>query len=130
MESVRASGIGTRRLEAEKGLPKWSLRGILDSRRPQLPSVDRAVEICEAIGLECYVGSHRDMGESRRIASALGLPHNTSVDTVIRAIEALRGQAPTSRNLRRALTESDRSVEGVTIATNACSRIDYRIGQH
>ena len=44
-QSLKRSGLGARRLESKRGLRPWSLRGILDSRRPQVPSVDRAFEI-------------------------------------------------------------------------------------
>lgn len=52
-------GGGVRRLEAMLGLKRWSLRGILDSNRPQSPSVDRAAELCRALSLEFYVGPRR-----------------------------------------------------------------------
>ena len=55
-ESLRRSGVGVRRLESKLGLKPWSLRGILDRTRPQVPSVDRAFEICKALGLEFYIG--------------------------------------------------------------------------
>ena len=43
-------------MEERLGLKAWSLRGVLDPSNPQIPSVDRAAEICAAIGLEFYVG--------------------------------------------------------------------------
>ena len=52
--------MGMRRFEAEHGLKPWSLHGILDPARQQTPSVERAAQICEALGLEFYVGSPRD----------------------------------------------------------------------
>ena len=58
-ESLGRSGVGARKLESKLGLRPWSLRGILDSRRPQVPSVDRAFEICKALGLEFYIGPRR-----------------------------------------------------------------------
>ena len=58
-QSLRRSGLGARKLEFKLGLRPWSLRGILDSRRPQVPSVDRAFEICQALGLEFYIGPRR-----------------------------------------------------------------------
>ena len=56
---LQETGIGARQLEDLVGLKPWSLRGILDASRPQVPSVDRAAEICAAIGLEFYVGPPR-----------------------------------------------------------------------
>jgi hypothetical protein len=58
-ESLRRSGVGARKLESKLGLKPWSLRGILDRTRPQVPSVDRAFEICKALGLEFHIGPPR-----------------------------------------------------------------------
>ncbi len=58
-KAVSASGGGARRFEYSHGLAKWSLRGLLDAVRPQSPSIDRAAEICKAVGLELYVGPPR-----------------------------------------------------------------------
>ena len=63
-DSMQRSGAGARTLEAKLGLKPWSLRGILDRRRPQVPSVDRAFEICRALGLEFYIGPPRGRGSS------------------------------------------------------------------
>lgn len=52
--------MGARRFEAARGLRRWSLRGLLDTARPKVPSVDRAAEICDALGLEFYVGPPRE----------------------------------------------------------------------
>ncbi len=51
--------VGVRRFEIAHGLRRWCLRGLLDPNRPQIPSVDRAAEICDALGLELYVGPPR-----------------------------------------------------------------------
>ena len=58
-DALRATGVGGRRFEAQKGLPKWSLRGLMDPQQQHSPSVDRAAEICEALGLEFYIGPPR-----------------------------------------------------------------------
>ena len=68
-ESLRRSGTGARRLESKLGLRPWSLRGILDARRPQVPSVDRAFEICRALGLEFYIGPPRGPSASPRASA-------------------------------------------------------------
>ena len=52
-------GCGARATEEKLGLKRWALRGILDSHRPQSPSVDRAAELCAALGLELYIGPPR-----------------------------------------------------------------------
>ncbi len=67
-EAVRTAlhdaGMGARRFESTRGLRKWALRGLLDPEREQVPSVDRAAEICAALGLELTVGPPRDTGVS------------------------------------------------------------------
>ena len=50
-EALTAAGVGARRFESAHGLRPWALRGILDPTREQAPSVDRAAEICAALGL-------------------------------------------------------------------------------
>ncbi len=60
--ALRETGLSARKLEARAGLKRWSLRGILDSARPQVPSVDRAAEICYALGLEIRIGRSQAAG--------------------------------------------------------------------
>ena len=55
-EALAAAGVGARRFEAAHGLRPWALRGILDPTREQAPSVDRAAEICDALGLTLSIG--------------------------------------------------------------------------
>ena len=55
-EALTAAGVGARRFEAAHGLRPWALRGILDPTREQAPSVDRAAEICAALGLTLSIG--------------------------------------------------------------------------
>lgn len=59
-EMIDARGTSERRFEDDFKLPKWSLRGILDPKRAQVPSIDKAKEICDALGLEFYIGPPRD----------------------------------------------------------------------
>ena len=47
---------GVRRFEAERGLRPWALRGLLDRSRKQSPSIDKADEICSALGLALQIG--------------------------------------------------------------------------
>ena len=54
-EALAAAGVGARRFEAAHGLRPWTLRGILDPTRRQAPSVDRAAEICAALGLSLSI---------------------------------------------------------------------------
>ena len=62
LAALKAEGIGARRFEEKHKLKKWSLRGFLDPERNQSPSVDRAKEICDALGLEFYIGPPRPSG--------------------------------------------------------------------
>ena len=55
-EALTAAGVGARRFETAHGLRPWALRGILDPTREQAPSVDRAAEICAALGLTLSIG--------------------------------------------------------------------------
>ena len=66
-EALAAAGVGARRFESAHGLRPWALRGILDPTREQAPSVDRAAEICAALGLtlsiELAAGSRAGDGD-------------------------------------------------------------------
>ena len=59
-EALAAAGVGARRFESAHGLRPWALRGILDPTREQAPSVDRAAEICAALGLTLSIGPAAD----------------------------------------------------------------------
>ena len=66
-DALAAAGVGARRFESAHGLRPWALRGILDPARRQAPSVDRAAEICAALGLALSIGPSGDsraLGES------------------------------------------------------------------
>ncbi|WP_420014231.1 S24 family peptidase [Tateyamaria sp.] len=90
------AGVGARRFENDRGLKPWSLRGVLDPSRNQIPSVDRAAEICRALGLDLYIGPPRDqtLAESPALSIAvpwaitdlLGLPAGSDADAVVAAI--------------------------------------------
>ena len=62
LEELRArlkeTGASHRGLEAQLGLGRNALKGMLD-KSPRTPSVDRAKEIAEALGLEFYIGPPR-----------------------------------------------------------------------
>lgn len=53
--AMAAEKVGARRFEDRHGLKRWTLRGFLDPERKQSPSIDRAQEICRAMGLDLYV---------------------------------------------------------------------------
>ena len=76
-EALAAAGVGARRFEAAHGLRPWALRGILDPTREQAPSVDRAAEICAALGLTLSIGppaGDRDAASRTGPAGALSEP--------------------------------------------------------
>ena len=58
-DRLRQESIGARRFERQIGLRENALHGILD-KKPKRPNVDLAAEICEALGLEFYVGPPRE----------------------------------------------------------------------
>ena len=80
-EALAAAGVGARRFETAHGLRPWALRGILDPTRQQAPSVDRAAEICAALGLTLSIGppagspaTAEDDGTGAGSAAALSEP--------------------------------------------------------
>lgn len=63
-DAMKAEGVGARRFEELRGLKPWALRGLLDPDRKQSPSIDKAKEIAEALGLELYLGPRREPVEA------------------------------------------------------------------
>ena len=63
LADLERCGVGVRRYEQDKGLAPWSLRGITDRSRPQVPSIDRAAEICAALGVELCIGPQSVNGQ-------------------------------------------------------------------
>lgn len=90
-EALDGAAMGARRFERARGLRPWTLRGLLDPKRKQAPSVDRAAEICGALGLEL------------RIAPRAGEP----------------APAPNSRGGGNAAPAATRQVEVVEVAAAA-----------
>ena len=66
------------------GLPSRSVQSYLDGKQP---TVNRAAEICRALGLEFYVGPPRETEVPSKITKALGLPVDASVDDAVNVIE-------------------------------------------
>ncbi len=54
-------GLSARAAEAEAGLPRRSIYSVIEGHSP---SLDRAAEICSALGLEFYVGPPREASRS------------------------------------------------------------------
>ena len=66
-----------------------ALHGILSRKRPKIPSVDRAKEICRAIGLDFHVGPQRNV-VPKEVAYLLGLAPDAKVAEIVAAIHAAR----------------------------------------
>ena len=140
------AGVGARRFENDRGLKPWSLRGVLDPSRNQIPSVDRAAEICRALDLELYIGPPRDqiLAESPALSTAvpgaitdmLGLPEGAEADVVVAAIReklAARGMAAASpaaaldrRTLERTLDSKLKS-ESRSLRDELAAMLDARL---
>jgi len=73
-EAMKAEGVGARRFEEMRGLKPWALRGLLDPERKQAPSIDKAKEIADALGLELYLGPPRQAAESVVSADFVHVP--------------------------------------------------------
>ena len=67
------------------GLPGDAIRNVLTGHTPSLP---RAQAICDALGLELYIGSGRSV--TPEVARELGLKEDCTVDEAVRAIEQSR----------------------------------------
>lgn len=115
--ALEEDGSGARRFEAEKGLKKWSLRGLLDPENPHIPSVDRAAEICQAIDLELYVGPSRRADDLARVAMALRLPTTASLPELLDAIGDLRGSSDVAAEIKDAAEDLQRTIARIEVAT-------------
>ena len=112
---MERSGVGVRRYERDHGLRPWALRGLLDPSRRQAPSIDRAAEICTALGLELYIGPPRNeparsvnTPENSQIAQPAPVPLppdlERQIQSLVRAAVAAGGD-PIPPDLRPALLE-------------------------
>ena len=59
-EKMAGSGASLHGTEVKNGLPRGSIRNVLDGHEPK---VSRAAEICRALGLEFYIGPPRNVAE-------------------------------------------------------------------
>ncbi len=87
------ANVGMRRLEKERGLRPWALHGLLDPARQQSPSLDRAAEICTALGLQIHIGRSREEETPSKVDQARS--------TV--ALESVRSSDPLARKRLRDL---------------------------
>ena len=83
LAETKSSPITTAR---QANLNRDAIRSVLRGRSP---SVDRTEEICNALGLEFYIGPPRGDPDSAppAIAEALGLPPGASIDDAVTAID-------------------------------------------
>ena len=72
-EAHRASGKGVLAFENALGFPKSALKAVLSDQYNQVPSLDKAERIAEALGLELYLGPPRLTGSDSPIPSPLVL---------------------------------------------------------
>ena len=84
------------------GLPSDAIRSVLDGRTPSLA---RAQEICEALGIEFHVGPKRSVAPE--ISRALGLDGDCGVEDAVKAIERSKQWASDSLSAIRAEMEAN-----------------------
>lgn len=84
---ARIEGEGIRRFEERLGFPEGSLRELINEQKPQVPRLDKAAKIAEALGLELYLGPPRanDPSASSTIFGALQSPEVRSFETAVDA---------------------------------------------
>ena len=83
-DRLRETGLTTHGAAVSYDLPRGAIRSVLDGHTPKL---DRAARICEALGLELYVGPPREMDLER---AALGISEARVRWREERAQDALR----------------------------------------
>ena len=128
-EHLQAESIGARRFEEKHGLPLHALHGILSRKRPKIPSVDRAAEICAALGLEFYVGPPRGEPVSdpkppaalpkgaRRLEASGAIEQRFTDEALREEIHTLRDTAIAMRGETQALREELARREAATETT-------------
>ncbi|MFG5381016.1 helix-turn-helix transcriptional regulator [Yoonia sp. R2-816] len=63
LERVEALKKGVQAIEIEAGLPPDAIRNVIRSSKKSGPTLTRAREICDALGLEFYIGPPRETGD-------------------------------------------------------------------
>ena len=66
-DQLEQKSLSVRAVAINGGLPIRSVQGILEGH---VPSIERAAEICEALGLEFYIGPRRDEAATPEVADA------------------------------------------------------------
>lgn len=61
-QRLKALGTNAFALETAAGLPPDAIRNVVRSEKRSGPTLSRVQEICEALGLELYIGPPRDLG--------------------------------------------------------------------
>ncbi|WP_170563067.1 S24 family peptidase [Ruegeria atlantica] len=104
--AIKKKNISLHNAEVGHGLPRGSIRNVLDGHDPRF---SRAVEICEALGIEFQIGPPRSAAEGdapdvsspgessnvvplervpKSVSDLLGLPEGVSADEVWRVMQA------------------------------------------
>lgn len=68
-QRLKARNLSVRAAALRAGIPVRSLQGYV--REGQQPTIDRAASICDALGLEFYIGPHRGKGSRARPLSPM-----------------------------------------------------------
>lgn len=74
---IAVRGVSVRALAASIGLPHRSVQNVLDGKEPK---VDRAAEICRALGFEFYIGRPRTGTGKDSLSSDAGVDSPAGVD--------------------------------------------------
>ncbi len=112
------ASMGARRFERARGLPAWALRGLLDPHRVQAPSVDRAADICAALGLELKICAPESEPSEPPPAESGAHTLRAMVQSVVRAETALLREDMALRP-QPPMPEATRQVEVVEVAAAA-----------
>lgn len=118
-DALDGAAMGAWRFERARGLRPWTLRGLIDPKRKQAPSVDQAAEICDELGLELRIAPRGEAPAPRRSddaepggEQAAGRTLAAAVERAVRSgIETLRAAA-----VARAPAAATRQVEAVEVA--------------
>lgn len=117
-DALDGAAMGARRFERARGLRPWALRGLLDPKRQQAPSVDRAAEICDALGLELRIAPRAAAPPPRGGDEGPG-GERAAGETLAAEVErAVRAEIETLRAAARA-PAATRQVEVVEVAASA-----------
>ena len=102
LEAYKAqSGESYRSIAMRAGIPVRSLMGILEGHAP---SIERAAEVCDAIGQELYIGPPREIDDPQSLWHALDAGNDRVGD---------RGSTPDVSGVPRAVLSEDRRLTDI-----------------